>query len=136
MRVFVSHSEMDLWLARQIAHHIRDCGAATFLDRDDIDHGDNFWLRIREVAPNCAEIAVLLTPWSVRRPYLWMEVGLFSGADKRVVAIYYGMTLQKLKSDPNVAGAIDMLDMVELSQIDSYFDQLRGRVRGEIADAD
>ncbi len=45
-RVFISHSSVDTWVARQIARYIEECGASTFLDEADIEYGDDFEERI------------------------------------------------------------------------------------------
>lgn len=77
--VFISHSAVDTWVARQIAGHIQVSGASTFLDEADVQIGDDFEERIVEAARNCNELLVLLTPWSIQRPYIWMEIGAVWG---------------------------------------------------------
>jgi hypothetical protein len=44
--VFISHASIDTWVARQLASHIEQCGADSFLDETDIKHGDDFEDRI------------------------------------------------------------------------------------------
>lgn len=67
-RVFISHSSKDTWVAKQIAQHISECGASSFLDEADIDHGDDFEERILHAAHGSQELLVLLTPWATTRP--------------------------------------------------------------------
>ncbi len=45
-KIFISHSSTDTWVARQIAKHIENLDASTFLDEADIDYGDDFEDRI------------------------------------------------------------------------------------------
>lgn len=59
--VFVSHSGIDTWVAKQIAREIAGCGAVPFLDEAEIDVG--------------ADFVVLITPWALDRPYVWAELG-------------------------------------------------------------
>lgn len=69
-QVFISHSSIDTWVARQLSRHVADCGAITFLDEADIEYGDDFEERILAAARASEELLVLLTPWSIKRPYI------------------------------------------------------------------
>lgn len=132
-RVFVSHSSLDTWVARQIARNIEACGATAFLDEADIEHGDDFEERIIAAANSSSELLVLLTPWATTRPYIWLEMGLFWGSRKRIVAVLHGITAKGLSSDERIPVLLKRTDLVDLNRIDSYFDQLRKRAanRGE-----
>jgi TIR domain len=77
--VFVSHSSVDTWIALQLRAHIEAAGASTFLDEADIEHGDNFAERILEATDTSDELLLLLTPWSVKRTWNWIEVGAMWG---------------------------------------------------------
>lgn len=65
--VFISHSSIDTWIARQIGVHIQECGADIFLDEADIEHGDDFEDRIHDAEEKCSERVVLLIPWAMSR---------------------------------------------------------------------
>ena len=51
LKVFISLSSTDTWVARQIASHIAQCDAETFLDVACIQHGDDFETEILKVEP-------------------------------------------------------------------------------------
>ena len=127
-RVFVSHSAKDAWVARQIAAEIRRRGAETFLDEADIAHSDDFEEAILKAEETCTELLVLLTPWSLKRSWVWLEIGFFRHARKRIVGVLYGLSAQDLSADPDVASVLTKLDMVELNSLDSYLDQLSNRL--------
>jgi hypothetical protein len=74
-RVFVSHGWSDRWVAAQMARSIKDIGGEPFVDIFDIKKGDRFEHKIQAELPKCDELIVLLTPWSVRRNWVWTEVG-------------------------------------------------------------
>src|ERR1041385_8118266 len=95
-QVFISHSSIDIWIAKQIAAHIRTCGARSFLDEADINHGDDFEQKILEAAQSSSELLVLLTPWAIPRPYIWLEMGLFWGQGKRIIGIFHGITAKEV----------------------------------------
>jgi len=73
--VFISHSGPDTWVAKQIAREIEGCGAKPFLDEAEIDAGADFEEDIRKFLERAHELIVLLTPWALDRPYVWIELG-------------------------------------------------------------
>ena len=98
-RVFLSHASSDTWVARQLETHIRRCGADTFLDSEHIQHGDDFEAKIIDAAADCTELLVLFTPTARDRKYVWLEIGMFLGAKKRVVAALYGVREDEIATD-------------------------------------
>ena len=60
--VFISHSGVDTWVAKQIAREISVCGAVPFLDEADIEKGEIFEEEIRNFLNQADELLVLLTP--------------------------------------------------------------------------
>ncbi|WP_420128045.1 toll/interleukin-1 receptor domain-containing protein [Longimicrobium sp.] len=127
-KVFISHASTDTWVAAQIEGHIQRCGAETFLDAVHIHHGDAFDARIIEAARDSTEMLVLFTPAARERRYIWTEIGMFMVAEKRIVAVLYGVTPDELATDRLTPVTIKGLDSVLIDDLDSYFTQLRGRV--------
>ena len=72
-RVFISHASADVWVARQLEKEIRARGAETFLDCQQIEHGDDFEEKIVGAAQQCSELLVLFTPIAKGRHYVWMD---------------------------------------------------------------
>lgn len=126
-QVFVSHSSIDTWVAKQIAAHVERCGAASFLDADDIDHGDDFDETIVDAADKSHELLVLITPWAKDRPYVWMEIGMFRGKKKRIVGVLHGLKATDISTDEKIPAVLKKIDLVDLNEIDSYFKQLKRR---------
>ncbi len=124
----MSHAKEDTWVARQIAAHVVGCGAGTFLDNADIQHGDDFEERILEAAETSTELVVLLTPWAMGRPYIMWEVGIFRGQRKRIVGVLHGLTAAEVVADPDTLVTFKKLDMLSINDLDQYFEQLRDRV--------
>lgn len=128
-QVFISHSSRDAWVAKQIAFHIQQCGALSFLDQSDLSHGDNFEEEILKEANLSSELLVLLTPWSKARSYIWMEMGIFWGSRKRIVGVLHGLTSQEIVGEEGIPALLKKIHLLELNEIDSYFDQLSQRVQ-------
>jgi hypothetical protein len=97
--VFVSHGSHDTWIARQMARCIGDAGAETFLDANDLHTGDEFKRVILDELRRSDELVALFTPFSRRSVWLWSEIAIAASLDKRVVGIFYGMTLEDLRHD-------------------------------------
>jgi hypothetical protein len=127
-KVFISHSSRDTWVARQLAAHIRNCGADTFLDESDIQHGDDFEEEILKAEETSTELLVLLTPWALERTYIWLEIGFFRRGGKRIVGVLHGVSHKDIATDERIAVLLKKIDLVDINAIDSYFEQLRKRV--------
>jgi hypothetical protein len=71
----------------------------------------------------------LLTPWSVKRPYIWLEIGAVWGQGKRIVGILYGLTTSELVAQDGTPALLKRIDLVEINKIDGYLDQLKKRIK-------
>ena len=126
--VFISHSGQDTWVAKQIAREIEACGAMAFLDEAEIDAGADFEEDIRKFLERAHELIVLLTPWALERPYVWIELGAAWGRRIPIVALLLGITPGELQSRAGVPVMLKKRDLLELNDIDTYLVQLRRRV--------
>ncbi|MDI6794687.1 MAG: toll/interleukin-1 receptor domain-containing protein [bacterium] len=126
--VFISHAGTDTWVARQIQKCIIQCGADTFLDVADIDVGDDFEEKILEEIARSRELLVLFTPWSLKRPYIWMEIGAVWGQRKRIAGILYGLTTRDIATIEYVPAVLKRINLIDINELDTYFEQLEKRV--------
>jgi hypothetical protein len=155
-KVFISHSSRDGWIALQIARHVKQCKADCFIDKDAIQYGQKIDDEIVRHAKSATELLVLLTPWGIERPYVMLELGLFYAPEKRVVgvvhglndqqqvALNFGLSLGGFQTAPAGAAGLGAIDstalgklpsllgdvkLVPLNDIESYFRQLKTRVK-------
>jgi hypothetical protein len=70
--VFISHSGEDTWVARQLSSSFEAVRAKTFLDESNIAIGAKFEDEILEALQKADELVVLITPWALGRPYVWL----------------------------------------------------------------
>jgi hypothetical protein len=126
--VFVSHSGMDTWVAKQVAREIRDCGATPFLDEAEIDVGADFEEDILDFLARADELVVLLTPWALDRPYVWAEIGAAWGRRIPIVVLLHGLTAGEIQSRPGIPVLLKKRNLIPLNEIDTYLRQLRERV--------
>lgn len=128
-RVFVSHAWSDLWVAQQIGLRIRqDARAETFIDAFDIAKGDDFEERIFNEMKRADELVVLLTPWSVDRHWLWVEIGAARANGCRIVPILYHLGLDDLDKGGG-ATFLKAKNVVAMNEMETYLSQLKRRVQ-------
>jgi hypothetical protein len=126
-RVFISHSSVDTWVARQIAREIQHCGATPFLDEAEVEVGADFEEDILKFLECAHELVVLLTPWALERPYVWAELGAAWGRRIPIVALLHGLSAGELQSRPGIPVLLKKRDLIPLNEIDTYLGQLRQR---------
>lgn len=129
--VFISHAGTDTWVAKQIAEKIEACGASTFLDEAHIAVGEDFEERILQALDRANELLVLLTPWSLNRPYVWAEIGAAWGKRTPIIGVLHGLTPEQLHTQAEVPILIKRRDLIDINHLDDYFSQLRKRIAGQ-----
>jgi len=124
-QVFVSHAMADKWIARTICEKIDAIGASTFRDDRDIDGGDDIPERIAAALRSSQEVIVILTPESVNRPWVLLEVGAAWGnrTRKRITPILchveFDLIPDMLKSKKGI----------HINQFDDYLAELASRIK-------
>jgi hypothetical protein len=101
------------------------------LDEADVEYGDDFEDCILDAVRASRELLVLLTPWSLKRPYIWLEIGAIWGLGRRVVGILHGISPNELVTQEGTPALLKRIDLVELNKIDTYFEQLKRRIINE-----
>jgi TIR domain len=101
----------------------------TFLDNNDLSKGDDFKQVIRVEVGRSDELVALFTPWSIRRNWVWVEIGAAWVTQKRVVIVLYQVTLSDLDTGGGRA-VLNDLNLVDINEIEHYFREVRLRVEG------
>lgn len=128
-KIFISHGSCDSWVAEQIANAIHTTGALSFLDEKNIPKGQDFKKRIYEEIKECDELVVLITPWSLKRSWLWIEIGAAWIQDKPVVAVFYGVEPKDLEESGQGKAVLEDINIVEINGFDVYVKELTDRIR-------
>jgi hypothetical protein len=126
--IFVSHAGPDTWVARQIAGHIEAVGAKPFLDEAHIAIGEDFEEEILAALDTCRELLVLLTPWSLQRPYVWAEIGAAWVRRIPVLGVPYGLTPESLSARAAIPLLLKKRNLVDINDLDRYFRELKVRI--------
>jgi hypothetical protein len=125
-QVFISHATADKWIAKTLCEKIENTGATTFRDDRDISGGDDIPEEIRRQIKRSKEIVVVLTPESVDRRWVMLEVGAAWGWSKRMRIT---MVMCHVSVDP-IPGMLRHKKAINLNQIEGYLNELTRRVRG------
>jgi len=128
MFVFISHSGVDTWIARKIAEHCEAVSAETFLDESQIAIGAVFETDILAALKKSDELVVLFTPWALERPYVWLEIGAAWYKGIPIIAVLLGVTPKQIQEHPRAPIAIKERNIIELNDVDLYFEQLGERI--------
>jgi hypothetical protein len=123
-RIFVSHATADKWVAKVLCEKLEAAGAVTFRDDRDIDGGDDIPDRLREEIEHSHELVVLLTPQSVARPWVLMEVGGAWIRGIRIIAVRYHVEVDAIPA------TIRSKKSIHLNELDVYLAAVERRVRG------
>jgi len=127
-RVFVSHGWHDRWIAKQMARLISDVGARPFIDIFDIKSGDRIEGKIQLGLGEANELVALLTPWSVDRNWVWIEIAAAWALHKRYVGVLYGLTTSEIEKDRGGMAILASTNVVAIVDFDDYIHELKERI--------
>lgn len=126
--VFLSHARARNRVL-EIASGIRGTGARVFVDEIGIETGDEFEKRILRALKHSDELCVLLTPWSVQRPYVWMEIGAAWQRGIRIAVVLERMSVDDLLRRAGTPILMRKIRLVHIAELGRYYGELRRRVR-------
>jgi hypothetical protein len=126
--VFISHSSHDRWAARQLGKELAAAGAECFLDAGGIEAGDEFDRRLKQALHDAAELVVLVTPEALKRPYVWVEIGIAWMLGMRIVGLLHGMSMRDLIDYDGAPSFLISTQMCDINELDKYLDELRRRI--------
>jgi hypothetical protein len=121
MKVFISHSSTDKWIARQIATELEARGIDAFLDEKDIQTGDSIEDAVGAHLASSDELLMLLTPASLGSSWVLIEIGGAKALGKRLVPILHHVGPNELPAP--LAGGLAR----DLNDIDRYYAEVEAR---------
>jgi hypothetical protein len=129
-RLFFSHGGDDTFIVKEfLKPKVESSGARVFLDAGRVDYGDDFRETIFVELASSDELLVLLTPSSIRRPWVIAEIGAMLVRGKRVVAVRYGPSESELQ-ELGILSLLGTKTLLRMEDFDEYVTQLERRVTG------
>ncbi len=124
-QVFLSHASTDKWLATAICEKIELTNAVFFRDDRDIEGGDDIPETIRKQIKKSQELVVLVTPESVSRPWVLIEIGA-------AWAIRKSMRITAVLCHVQTTAIPEMLKskkVISINELNPFFSGLKERVK-------
>jgi TIR domain/Mind bomb SH3 repeat domain len=123
MKVFISHSAQDKWIARKLSEELEGLGATTFLDEKDITTGESIDDSIQAHLSECDDLLMLLSPAALASHWVMLEIGGAKALGKLLVPILLNVDLNELP--PPVAKGLAR----DLNDVGIYFNEVQSRIR-------
>jgi hypothetical protein len=121
MKVFISHSSVDSWIARHISTDISALGIETFLDSKDIETGQSIDDLIGSHLEDSDELLILVSPAALRGQWVFLEAGGAHALKKRLIPILLHVSADEIPLP------IARYLARDLNDIDRYYEELRVR---------
>jgi len=93
MKVFISHANEDMAIARRIADGLKKMGLEAWLAESEILPGENFAAMISDALDDSQAMVVIITPNALRSPWVRQEIEYALGKQSysgRVVPVVAG----------------------------------------------
>lgn len=122
MKVFISHSSRDKWIARKLSEEIIGLGCETFLDEKDIETGESIDESIHEHLNDSDDFLLLLSPDSIKSHWVLIELGGALALKKRIVIvlIYLGAN--------DIPQPISKYLARDINEINKYYDEVNKKL--------
>lgn len=125
MKIFISHSSQDKWIARRISADLEGFGVTTFLDEKDIETGESIDASIQTHLSDCDEVLMLLSPAALGSDWVLIEIGGGKALRKRLIPVLLHVGPNDL---PEALG--DGLAR-DLNDIDKYYEEVKRRLTAQ-----
>ena len=125
MKVFISHSTHDKWVARQISSQLVERGHETFLDEKDIDTGDSIDESLQKHLADCDELLILISPVSLKSHWVFIEIGGAKALGKRIAPVLLHVEANEIPQP------ISQLLARDINDVEKYYDELDDRAAGK-----
>jgi hypothetical protein len=123
MKIFISHSSHDKWVARQISKMLEADKHETFLDEKDITTGDSINKEIQKHLKDSDHLLLLISPASVSSQWVFIELGGAIALDKKVIPVLLHVGSNEIPS------VISSLLARDINDLDKYFDEINNPTR-------
>ncbi len=87
LKVFISYSRQEIEFVDRLQSILIERGVTAYLDREDIEKGEEWWARIQQLITDADTIVFVLSPASVGSAVCQQEVDFAESLNKRFVPI-------------------------------------------------
>jgi hypothetical protein len=126
-KVFISSSQKDSDLARDLAKRMEDAGATVSSTEEGDQSQDKPTWRVAKKLSSADEVVIILSDESVDSPSLMFELGAASSLRKRVTPVIVGVEGNKVPS------LIKSLKYITYPQLEQFITDLEKRAKAKAA---
>jgi len=107
--VFVSYSSVDEGHAKSLVQYLNAIEVRSFLDRKQIDLGDNFKAKISEGLEKCTDLILIASPSSLKSQWVFFELGQAVAFRRRILTFltHPGLDLPSFLADFQFAKSVE-----------------------------
>lgn len=98
MKIFISHSSYDLWVASQMSRLLIDDGHTTFLDAKDLKTGDSLDAKIHSHLADSDHLLIVLSPASLKSQWVFVEIGGAKALNKTIIPMMLHVAVNEVPS--------------------------------------
>jgi hypothetical protein len=127
--VFLSYGHLDGFLVDRLKEQIEAItGVFVFLDINEIEFGDAFRQKIIQELSQTDELLVMLSPSSIKRSWIYAEIGAALALNKRIVGLMHGIGVEELQQNGALSLFGDRHHIFDpRTELTSYLNQLKDR---------
>lgn len=125
MKVFISHSSREKWVARKISEDLIRLGCETFLDEKDISTGEAIDDSIADQLADSDDFVILLSEASLKSTWVLVELGGAIALKKNIIPILLFIGVNDI---PDVISKYLARD---LNNINKYYDEVDKKLKGK-----
>lgn len=123
-KVFISSTQKDLDLARDLSRRLNEAGVEVFSVEKSVAPGEIIMTRIEQGLRESDEVIVILTNNSIDSPWVMSELGAAFSLHKRVTPVVLGV------EPSEIPPMVRHLMSVKYSDLEDYIAELAERTRG------
>ncbi|MDT0608026.1 toll/interleukin-1 receptor domain-containing protein [Croceitalea rosinachiae] len=126
MKIFISHSSREKWIAKKISEELIQLGCETFLDEKDISTGKAIDDSINDHLGDSDDFVILLSEASLKSAWVLVELGGAIALKKNIIPILLFIGVNEI---PDVISKYLARD---LNDIDKYYGEVGKKLKGQI----
>jgi hypothetical protein len=87
--IFISYARADVQFADQVSNALQEAGFTTWVDRNQLPAGEQWWQNISRAIADCAAVVVIVSQSSVGSEMVAQELQLAEKNQKRIIPILF-----------------------------------------------
>ena len=125
MKIFISHSTREKWIAKKISEDLLSLGCETFLDEKDISTGAAIDDSIGKHLKESDDFLILLSETSLKSTWVLIELGGAIALGKNIIPVLLFIGVNDI---PDVISKFLARD---LNEINKYYEEVKKKLQGK-----